>query len=129
MKKVVLLLIVICLIMTSFSALSYADDGIKIKINGYYADYDVMPVIINSRTLVPMRGIFEALGAKVGWIDYSKTVTGTRNNKTVKLKIDDNLAYIDGEETILDVPATIINGRTMVPVRFISERLGVFIYL
>ena len=61
MKKVGSLLLVLCLMMTSFSLVSYADDQIKIKINGYYAEYDVMPVIINSRTLVPMRGIFEMI--------------------------------------------------------------------
>lgn len=123
MKKIVALLLMFVM-MLSVSSVSLASEQINVTINGIKQNYDVMPVIVNDRTLVPMRGIFEALGAKVGWVDYSKTVTGTRNNKTVKLKIDDYLAYIDGEEFILDVPATIVNGRTMVPVRFISEMLG-----
>ena len=63
--------------MTSFSLVSYADDQIKIKINGYYADYDVMPVIINSRTLVPVRAIAESFGSEVGWDGATKTVTIT----------------------------------------------------
>ena len=123
MKKLVSMLL--CLVMV-FSAMNFvnAAEEISVTINGVKQNYDVMPQIVDGRTLVPMRGIFEALGAEVGWIDHSKTVTGTRNNKTVKMRIDDNMAYIDGAETILDVPATIINGRTMVPVRFISEMLG-----
>ncbi|MBE7047561.1 MAG: copper amine oxidase N-terminal domain-containing protein, partial [Ruminococcaceae bacterium] len=67
MKKVLALLVVMCIMITSFSLVSYADDGIKIKINGYNHEYDVMPVIINSRTMVPMRGIFESLGADISW--------------------------------------------------------------
>ncbi len=125
MKKFVSFCLMTIMLISSFCFTSaLASDTIRVTINGVEQNYDVMPVIIDGRTLVPMRGIFEALGAKVGWIDHSKTVTGTRNNKTVKLRIGDNLAYIDGQETILDVPATIIEGRTMVPVRFISEMLG-----
>ncbi len=125
MKKFISFCLIVAMLCTSFVFnYAFAADDIKVTINGVEQKYDVMPVIVDGRTLVPMRGIFEALGAKVGWIDHSKTVTGTRNNKTVKLRIDDNMAYIDGQETILDVPATIINSRTMVPVRFISEMLG-----
>ena len=125
MKKFFATVLMISIMISSFAVSNvYANDNISVTINGVKQNYDVMPVIINGRTLVPMRAIFESLGAKVGWIDHSKTVTGTRNNKTVKLKIDDYMAYIDGKETILDVPATIINSRTMVPVRFISEMLG-----
>ena len=125
MKKVVLLLIVLCLIMTSFSALSYADDGIKIKINGYYADYDVMPVIINSRTLVPMRGIFESLGAEIFWDDETKTVRAYSHNGTrITLVIGELNAVVNDNVVTLDTPAQIVSGRTMVPVRFVAEALG-----
>ena len=124
MKRLLCLLIVMIMCISILPSNILAAEDINITINGKLQNYDVMPVIVDGRTLVPMRAIFESLGAKVGWIDRSKTVTGTRNNKTVKLRIDSNLAYVDGVETILDVPATIINGRTMVPVRFISEMLG-----
>ena len=125
MKKLLALILCVVLALSmSVSSVALASDEINVTINGVKQNYDVMPVIVDGRTLVPMRAIFESLGAEVGWIDHSKTVTGTRNNKTVKLNIDENLAYINRQETILDVPATIINSRTMVPVRFISEMLG-----
>ena len=125
MKKLVSIFLSIMLIVSSFAFGSvFADDGINVTINGVKQNYDVMPVIVEGRTLVPMRGIFEALGAKIKWVDATKTVVGTRNTKSVKLRIDDSMAYINGQETLLDVPATIINGRTMVPVRFVSEMLG-----
>lgn len=124
MKKFICLVLSVFLILSCVCISTMAAEDIRVVINGKEQNYDVMPVIVDGRTLVPMRAIFESLGAKVGWIDHSKTVTGTRNNKTIKLKIDDYMAYINGQETILDVPATIINGRTMVPVRFISEMLG-----
>ncbi|MBE7047066.1 MAG: copper amine oxidase N-terminal domain-containing protein [Ruminococcaceae bacterium] len=125
MKKLLSVILCVSLIFSmAVSSVALASDEINVTINGVKQNYDVMPVIVDGRTLVPMRAIFEALGAEVGWIDHSKTVTGTRNNKTVKLNIDENIAYINGQETILDVPASIINSRTMVPVRFISEMLG-----
>ncbi len=125
MKKVLALLVVICLMMTSFSLVSYADDGIKIKINGYFHEYDVMPVIINSRTLVPMRGIFESLGADISWDGETKTVRAFGVNGTVITHIiGEASAIVNGEFVTLDTPSQIINGRTMVPVRFVSEALG-----
>ena len=124
MKKFICLVLSVFIVLSCICVSTMAAEDISVVINGKEQNYDVMPVIVDGRTLVPMRAIFESLGAKVGWIEHSKTVTGTRNGKTVKLRIGDNLAYISGDETILDVPATIIGGRTMVPVRFVSEMLG-----
>jgi len=83
-----------------------------------------MPVIENGRTLVPMRAIFESLGAQILWDDATKTVTGTKDSTSVVLTIGNTVAKVNEKETPLDVPASILNGRTMVPVRFISEALG-----
>jgi len=125
MKKVLALFVVICLMMTSFSLVSYADDGIKIKINGYFHEYDVMPVIINSRTLVPMRGIFESLGADISWDGETKTVRAFGlNGARITHVIGDSSAIVNGEFITFDTPSQIVNGRTMVPVRFVSEALG-----
>ena len=126
MKKILSLLIVITMIASLFAYPVLADDGIKVTINGVEQKYDVMPVIINGRTLVPMRGIYEALGAEITWIDATKTVVGARDNKHIKLRINSDAVYVDGveQEKKLDVPAQIINSRTMVPVRFIAESFG-----
>lgn len=99
-------------------------EGITIKINGSYMYTDVAPTIQNGRTLVPMRAIFENLGADIAWDGETSTVTGTKNGIEVKLTIGNTTAYVNGREITLDTPATLIDSRTMVPVRFVSESLG-----
>ena len=97
-------------------------DGIKLS-------FDVEPFIENDRTLVPMRGIFEAMGATVAWEESTKTVLATRIvdevEKLVVLQIGNTKAFIDENPTELDVAAKIVSDRTFVPVRFIGESLGV----
>ena len=80
--------------------------------------------IVGGRFLVPMRGIFEALGAVVDWDGEARTVTGTKGDITVKLSIDSKMASVNGKTMELDVPATIIDARTFVPTRFVGESLG-----
>ncbi|HML36696.1 MAG TPA: WG repeat-containing protein [Bacillota bacterium] len=95
---------------------------IKVLIDGKRLDFtDTDPVIENSRTLVPMRAIFESLGAQVSWDAESLTATGTKDSIAVSLKIGDKKGYINGKAVDLDVPARIQNARTMVPIRFIAE--------
>ncbi|MGE5672460.1 MAG: copper amine oxidase N-terminal domain-containing protein [Mycobacterium leprae] len=81
--------------------------------------------IVNGRTVVPLRAIFEALSATVEWDAATRTVTGMKGNRVIKLTIDQTEAYVDGKPTTLSVPAMIINGRTFVPLRFIGESLGI----
>lgn len=97
---------------------------ITVNINGTQLVSDQPPLIINNRTLVPLRTIFEALGAQVNWAGGTQTVTATRGTTTIIAKIGSIQAKVNGTEKTLDVPAQIINSRTFVPVRFISESLG-----
>lgn len=83
------------------------------------------PFIEDSRTLVPVRAIFEVLGAEVTWISEHRIVTGNKDGIEIILKVDDQNAYVNRELNILDVPARIFEGRTFVPARFIAENLGV----
>jgi N-acetylmuramoyl-L-alanine amidase len=101
-----------------------APKPIEIYINEKKIDSDVAPVMVNGRTLVPLRVISENLGAEVLWDNIQKTVTVKAPSKTILLKINDTRARIDEREITLDVPAKIVNNRTMVPLRFISEALG-----
>lgn len=71
-----------------------------------------------------MRGVFEALGAEVSWDGNTQTVTGVKGNKTVMLKLNSRDALVNGNPCTLDVPATAVNGRVLIPVRFVSESLG-----
>lgn len=99
-------------------------EAISVVINGSPLKTDVPPAVVNERTLVPLRAIFEALGAEVNWDQGSETVTGTKGSITVILKINRDEAIVNGSPRKLDVPPQIMEGRTMVPARFIAESLG-----
>ena len=98
--------------------------AIRIMFNGQYLNLDVPPVIQGGRTLVPFRAIFEALGATVSWNEAARTATGTRGTTTVALTIGNNNATVNGVATRLDVAPLVQGGRTLVPLRFVSENLG-----
>jgi hypothetical protein len=106
--------------MTDVSAVN---DSIKVTLNGRHLKFEQPPVNIEGRVLVPMRAIFEAIGAEITWDGKLRKVTGVRGQSTVELTIGKNKANINGKAVGLDVPAQIINNRTMAPVRFVSESL------
>ena len=84
-------------------------------------EFDTKPLIYNSRTLVPLRVIFEALGAQIYWDDATKTVTATKDDKEVIVPVNKNVIYINGVPQELDVAAKIVSDRTLVPVRAVTE--------
>ena len=88
-------------------------------------EFDVNPVIENSRTLVPFRKIFEALDCAVSYTkeNGAQVVTANRGNQWITLEIGKNEITVDGETKKLDVAPKIVNGRTLVPLRAISEGL------
>ncbi|AVX40812.1 Copper amine oxidase N-terminal domain-containing protein (plasmid) [Carboxydocella thermautotrophica] len=100
------------------------NSAIKVIVNGKTINFDSEPIIKNGRTLVPVRAIFEALGATVTWDPESRMVTGNRGDIIIKLVIGQKKAYINDIEISLDVEPQIIKGRTLVPLRFISEALN-----
>jgi antitoxin component YwqK of YwqJK toxin-antitoxin module len=106
-------------------AMSFAEEvPIKIKINDSVQKYEQSPLIINGATLVPLRSIFEALGARVEWDEQAKTVTATKGTTKAAIKIGDSNALINQNVLQLEQPAQIIKGNTLVPVRFVSESFG-----
>ncbi|MBR3281288.1 MAG: copper amine oxidase N-terminal domain-containing protein [Clostridia bacterium] len=132
MKKILLLLIAIISLLTISCA--YAADSIKVQLNGEYLDFTdaqgnkVEPQLINNRTMVPLRKIFESLECEVDWNQETKTVLATKDDKEIKLTIDNVNAYLkigSGDSRIieLDSAPVIIENRTLVPVRFIAESL------
>ncbi len=98
-------------------------ENIKITVDGtLLQDLDQPPMIINSRTLVPVRAIFEAVGATVQWDGTTQTVTANKNGEIVKMVIGDKKVYKNGSlYTEADVSPKIINGRTLVPARLAAE--------
>lgn len=103
---------------------------ITVKLNDKVLEFDTDPIIVNDRTMVPMRTIFEELGAQVDWKSETKTVTGYRKYKDIsymfiKLRIGNEVAYRNGRSFPLDSPPIINDDRTLVPVRFIAESFGI----
>ncbi len=109
--------------MSQFDALS-APDAVRVKLNGEFLSFVNPPVIRGDRTLISVRFLFECMGASVDWNDTGRTVTITYGGNTVELAIDSDRAKVNGEEKILDIPAQLVNEKTMIPLRFISEELG-----
>ena len=101
--------------------------GISVLLNGNLIRFDQPPVIKDDRTLVPLRAIFEALGATVDWDGTTQTVTSVRGDKKVVLTIGNDVLYVNSQEVKLDVPAQLISDRTMVPVRAVAESFDCFV--
>ncbi len=97
---------------------------IRVNIDGEQLVFDTNPQIVNGRTLVPMGTIFSTLGLTIHWDEETRTATGTSDDTTISFTIGSDQALVDGQAKTLEVPASIINGRTMIPLRFLSEALG-----
>ncbi|MEI6499869.1 MAG: copper amine oxidase N-terminal domain-containing protein [Armatimonadota bacterium] len=106
------------------AAMSSGMAAVQVELNGRPLALSVDPIQVGNRTMVPMRSLFEALGANVQWTDSTQTVTATRNATTIQLAIGARDALVNGRSLALDVPAMLYGGSTMVPLRFVSESLG-----
>ncbi len=103
---------------------SFADDAIRIEIDGKPLTLEVAPQIENGRTLVPFKAIFEALGLKIDWVAQQRIATAYNADMNVSVKIDAAYGNINGELIGLEAPGKIVDGRTLVPLKFISEAFG-----
>ncbi len=96
----------------------------SIMARGRNIKFDTPPVIKDGRTLIPVRAVSEAFGADVTWDPVLRTVTIVRGETEIVLEIDSIGAMVNGEESTLDVPPEIMGGRTVVPLRFVLEKMG-----
>ena len=136
MKRLCSVVLCITIFATLFiGTTSVFADGIMVELDGKNIEFDVEPEIIDGRTMVPLRKIFEEIGALVKWNGETKTVSARKNSKTITLSIDSADLQIDKGKTddagnpiietvTLDVPAQIVSDRTLVPARAISESFG-----
>ena len=104
-------------------AMCVSAGAVSLYVDADLIQTDTPPQIVDGRTLVPVRAIFEAIGATVEWDSETRTATGVKGDTEVIIQIDSTTAYVNGEEKTLDVPAQIINNRTMIPARFVSEAM------
>ncbi|WP_136607831.1 copper amine oxidase N-terminal domain-containing protein [Paenibacillus dokdonensis] len=128
MKKLWVMLVAV-LMVVSFSLQPAQVQGaaaqkISVYVDGVKLNPLQAPTMVKGRTMLPMRAIFEAFDAKVSWNQKTSTVTATRDDITIVLKIGAQTATVNNQRIVLDVPAQNLSGTTMVPVRFVSETLG-----
>lgn len=115
------------LMIFSFSVTANEQQPISVTIDGEYLTFDVLPQAVNGRTLVPMRAIFEYLGANVEWIPENQGITATKDDTKIQMQLNNNTMYVNDQKIILDVGPVAINSRTLVPVRAVSEALDAYV--
>lgn len=98
--------------------------GKKVYYKGIPVQFDVQPAVIGGRMMIPARAVFEKMNCTVGWNPESQTVDVTRGDRRVIIPINKDVISVDGKPVKIDVAATILNGRTLVPLRAISNALG-----
>jgi len=129
MRKRILSFALLLTLVLGFAAVTpglvYANDRIDVTIDGQAVVFpDQQPVIIDGRTLVPAAGVFQALGFDVAWNRDTRQAILTRANDVIVITIDSATFTINGASRTLDVPAQIIGGRTMLPLRAVLESVG-----
>ncbi|WP_018130131.1 copper amine oxidase N-terminal domain-containing protein [Effusibacillus pohliae] len=102
-----------------------AAESPNVFFNGKQVQFtDVSPQIIQDRTYVPFRALLETLGATVTWDGATRTAIAQKDGITVKISIGKNVLDVNGHPLTMDVPSTIVNDRTLVPLRYVSQALG-----
>lgn len=123
MKKLLCLLTLLVLIIGSLP-ISAAGGEVSVTVNGKDVVFDQPPIIESGRTLVPMRAIFEALGYEVVWDNGMIDVYNSDGDNVMTLWVDNKYMWTEKADVTLDVAPKIVNSRTLVPVRAISESIG-----
>lgn len=121
-KMVVLVLALSMLLSVSIPAMGA--DAIAVKVDGKKIELDVAPVIEKSRTLIPIRAVVEELGGNVIFNASTQAISINTADQEVKLTLNSKQALVNGASQELEVPAKAVDGRTLVPLRFVGEALG-----
>ncbi|MBR1969998.1 MAG: copper amine oxidase N-terminal domain-containing protein [Clostridia bacterium] len=100
------------------------ESPVSVYLNDKKLDFDVPPVIEEGRTLVPLRALFEAMGMTVNWDSSTSTITATSKGNSISMRVNETTATVNGKTLTMDIPPKLVDGRTLVPVRFISESFG-----
>ena len=127
MKKIIALVLalVLCTSVVALAAPVFEDMDVKVVLDGQTLEFDQKPLVESGRTLVPVRKIFETLGATVDYDDKTATVMSRKGSLIIVMQIDNDIMFVNGERIKLDVPAREVGGRTLVPLRAISDAMGV----
>lgn len=104
-----------------------AQEPIKVFVDLQRISFEVNPLLEEGTTLVQLRPLFEAMGLTLAWNEEKRLVTGRKEGQTIQLTIDEKVAYINGQPVELERAATIMDGNTLVPLRFIGEATGAYV--
>ncbi|MBI2266593.1 MAG: copper amine oxidase N-terminal domain-containing protein [Armatimonadetes bacterium] len=125
MTRRIIFFSILALSLALFSSNAIAQGGsVHVVVNGELLTFDQPPLISGGSVMVPLRGVFEKLGADVHWEPFYRVVRASRGDTQIELRLGSPTATINGEVKMLATPAMSIRGRTMVPLRFVSEALG-----
>ena len=102
----------------------YEAEPVHLFVNGERLEPAMPPIIFSGTTVVPARAVFEKMGAKVLWDPGTKQVYVSSASIKMTLKINSQDVDVDGHNEKIEIPAKVINGSTMIPLRFVSEKLG-----
>ena len=127
MKKIISLLLAVGLVLSS-ATLTFANENeISVYVEGQKVSFDVPPQTINDRTMVPIRAIFEVMGATVNWDNATQTAICTKDNTVVKMTLNSKTEYINDVPYEMDVAPVIVDNRTLAPARYVAEAFGYFV--
>ncbi len=132
MKKITIIVLLLSLVAIGFIPFAThvrAENIVKVEMNGSLMTFPDQQPMINQdgRTIVPVRFVATGLGAYVSWDGQTQTVTISKGSDTIKLTIGEKQATKNGQVLTFDTSASIVNSRTMVPLRFVSEGLGAYV--
>ncbi|MGH2405324.1 MAG: stalk domain-containing protein [bacterium] len=122
--RLLVFIIGLSLLLAAVPATPARAQGVRVLVDGQPVAFDQPPLMVGGRVLVPLRGVFEQLGATVQWNPANNLVAAQRADTQVQLVIGSRQAFVNGRVVMLDVPAMIARGRTLVPLRFVSEAMG-----
>ncbi|MGE5458917.1 MAG: stalk domain-containing protein, partial [Methanobacterium sp.] len=122
-----LFLMMIGFLTNQLAPVQAADSGTKVYLEDQQLTFPVQPQIIDGRTMVPLRTIFEAMGAVLEWDGSTMTATAVKDSTTVVIQIGNRSATINGQKQTLDVPPMVINGSTLAPLAFVARAFGDYV--
>ncbi len=125
MKKTISFFLVVFAFSIIITANTFCSESdISVSVNGADIKTNVPPRIIDGRTMLPVRDIFEMMGATVIWTESTKEIKGVKGSNTVIMHINDTSFTLNGVEASMDTPPVIIEGRTLAPARYVAESFG-----
>lgn len=125
MKKLMSIIVIAVMLFSAIEFPASADNNeISVYLDAVKIEFDVKPQIINGRTMLPIRAIFEELGAVVEWDENTNSAVCTKDDTVVKMTVDSTDMYINNQLTKMDVSPVKIGGRTLAPARYVAEAFG-----